>query len=57
MHFIPSKICLATESNSDLELFNHKTILHDKTTVYLCYGKTCKRPVFSAQEILDLMNE
>ncbi|MEQ8237568.1 MAG: thioredoxin domain-containing protein, partial [Cyclobacteriaceae bacterium] len=55
--FIPSKICLATEFSSELELFNHKTILHNQTTVYLCHGKTCKRPVFSAQEALDLMKE
>lgn len=55
--FIPSKICMATESSSNLELFKYKRTIEDKTTIYLCYDKTCKRPVFTAQEAMNLMEE
>lgn len=51
--FLPNKVIMATESGSKLPLFEHKDTNNGKTTVFVCFDKTCKRPVFSANEAIS----
>ena len=46
----PFTIAMGSTSQSSLPLLEGKTTLGDKTTVYVCFNKTCKLPVHSAEE-------
>ena len=50
--YLPSAIFMGTNLESNLPLLTGKTALNNKTTVYVCYNKTCKLPVHSAEEAL-----
>ncbi len=43
--FIPDMILMGAKENSDLPLFEYKFTQEGKTTVYVCYNKSCKQPV------------
>lgn len=55
--FIPGKVILASKTESRLPLFNYKTAVNGKTTIYVCFNKTCQRPVFTVAEALKLIHE
>ena len=46
----PNKVVMGTTQSSDLPLLKERYALQDKTTVFVCYNKTCKLPVFSAED-------
>jgi len=46
----PFAIAMGSTSQSSLPLLEGKTTLGNKTTVYVCFNKTCKLPVHSAEE-------
>lgn len=49
--FIPNKIIVGSESEQYLPLLEHRTAIDGKTTAYVCFNKSCKLPVFSAEDI------
>ena len=50
--YIPNKIISATTSESDLPPFELKNAINGETTIYVCYNKSCKRPVTSVEAVL-----
>ena len=46
----PNKVVMGTTGSSKLPLLKERYALQDKTTVFVCYNKTCKLPVFSAED-------
>ncbi|WP_436516725.1 thioredoxin domain-containing protein [Ekhidna sp. To15] len=51
--YIPNKIISATLEEAELPPFEMKTAMNGQTTVYICYNKSCKRPVTTVEEALD----
>ena len=52
-HYLPNKIVAGiTELSSELP-FASKTMLEGKTTIYVCYDKSCQRPVTTVDEALN----
>lgn len=50
--FLPNKILTGAVSEKKSSLFQYKSLLNGKTTIYVCYNKTCKRPVNTVHEAL-----
>ena len=50
--FLPNKIISGTEQAIDLAPFELKSAINGETTIYVCYNKSCKRPVNSVEEAL-----
>lgn len=50
--FIPNKIISATKEEQDIAPFEMKSAMGGETTIYICYNKSCKRPVTSVEEAL-----
>jgi len=50
--FHPNKVVMGAKESSDLPLMKSKEMLKNKTTIYVCYNKTCKLPVNSVEEAL-----
>lgn len=44
--FIPNKILLSTSKKSNIPLFEFKQSIDNKTTIFVCYDKVCRHPVF-----------
>ncbi|MBV6646733.1 MAG: thioredoxin domain-containing protein, partial [Cyclobacteriaceae bacterium] len=53
---IPNKIIQGTRAKSDLPLFQYKEPRDGETTIYVCYDKSCKRPVNSVKEALEQLS-
>ncbi|MFD2245763.1 thioredoxin domain-containing protein [Pontibacter ruber] len=51
--YIPNMILVGTENKSDLPLLQDRVPINGKTTVYVCYNKTCQLPVQTAAEALQ----
>ncbi|CAN5288169.1 thioredoxin domain-containing protein [soil metagenome] len=57
-YFFPHKIIAGTPSTSNLPLLASRDAIGGKTTVYVCFNKTCKLPVHSVEEaLLQLTNQ
>ncbi len=50
--YIPNKVLMGSEDESNLPLMEGKFASRGKTTIYVCYNKTCKLPVNSVEEAL-----
>lgn len=50
--FQPFVLSMGTGKESDLPLLKGKTAKSDKLTIYVCYNKTCQRPVHDAGEAI-----
>ncbi len=50
--FIPNKVVLGAKESSTLPLAAGKSAVNGKTTLYVCFNKTCQLPVFSVEEAL-----
>jgi hypothetical protein len=50
---IPNQVLMGSKEESDLPLMEGKSALRGKTTIYVCYNKTCKLPVNSVEEALE----
>lgn len=48
--FIPNKILTASSAERDNPLFEYKSAVNGETTIYVCYDKSCKRPVNTVSE-------
>lgn len=56
-HFLPNKVVVGTlESESEIPLLEQRTALQGKTTIYVCFDKTCQLPVFSVEDALKMLN-
>ncbi len=53
-HYYPNRLFCGTISSSGLPLLKDKKAT-DGTRIFVCYDKTCKRPVSSSEEALKLM--
>ena len=53
--YLPNKIISGTITESNNAPFEHKTALNGETTIYVCYDKSCKRPVTTIDEAMELI--
>ncbi len=53
--FIPNKIITASEQPQEAAPFTAKTLMDEKTTIYVCYDKACQRPVTTVADALNLL--
>ena len=51
--YIPNMLLAGTETQSELPLLKDRSAINRKTTVYVCYNKTCQLPVHTAAEALE----
>ncbi len=52
-HFTPNKVISASLKSNDLPLLRDRSAIDDKTTLYVCFNKSCKLPVHSIDEALE----
>ncbi len=55
--FLPNVVFAGTNSTSDLPLLQNRTMVNDKTTIYVCFNHACQLPVHSVQEALSLLKK
>jgi uncharacterized protein len=55
--YMPNKIIAGTESSSDLPLLQNRQAINNKTTIYVCYNKTCQLPVDNVDAAVKQMVE
>ncbi|WP_299991748.1 thioredoxin domain-containing protein [uncultured Pontibacter sp.] len=55
--YIPNMLLAGTESQSELPLLKDRSAINGKTTVYVCYNKTCLLPVHTAAEALEQLQK
>jgi uncharacterized protein len=48
--YFPFSIIQGTEDKSDLPLLKDKVSINGKSTIYVCYNRTCKLPVHTLEE-------
>jgi uncharacterized protein len=48
--YFPNKVVAGTEHASDLPLLQNRQAIDNKTTIYVCYNKTCQLPVHSVAD-------
>lgn len=51
-NFLPNKVMVGAPNSSNLPLLEDRIAINDKTTIYVCYDKTCRFPVFDTEEAL-----
>lgn len=54
--YLPGKIITAAEKPNDRPMFELKTLRDGKTTVFVCYNRSCKLPVNSVEEAMGQLN-
>ncbi|MCU0437924.1 MAG: thioredoxin domain-containing protein [Raineya sp.] len=56
-HFYPNKILIGSEKESTmLPILEHRTAINGKTTLYVCFDKTCQLPTFSVTDAMKQLN-
>lgn len=56
-NYLPNAIIMAANSVSELPLFEYKTTVDQRTTIYVCYEKTCKRPTTDVAQVLEEVHQ
>jgi uncharacterized protein YyaL (SSP411 family) len=51
--FQPFVLMMGSETQSKLPLLEGKTAIHEELTIYVCYNKTCQRPVNEIKEAIQ----
>lgn len=51
--YMPNKIIMAGPEETPLPLFEYKTAMDGRSTIYVCYDKVCKRPVHTLVDALE----
>ncbi len=54
-NFLPGKIITAAKTPLQTPLFEYKDTVGGKTTIYVCYDRSCKRPVYTVVDALAQM--
>ncbi len=49
-HYYPFKVLTGTATQSDLPLLQQREAIQGKTTLYVCYNKTCQLPVHDPEK-------
>lgn len=52
-YFLPNKVVCATKEESELPLLEDRIAIEDKTTIYVCFNRTCKLPVHTLEEAIE----
>lgn len=55
--FIPNKIISGTVTESENTPFSLKKMINQETTIYVCFDKSCKRPVTTIEEALQQISD
>ncbi len=55
MRFYPNKVVVGTTDTSALPLLQDRTMRDGKTTIYVCYNRTCQLPVTTVDEAWALL--
>lgn len=50
--FYPNRLILGTDNNSELPLLRERKPVDDKTTIHVCFDKTCQMPVHKVEDAL-----
>jgi len=54
--YLPFALLMGTTSKSKLSLFEGRSSRDDKTRIYVCFNKTCQRPVETSEEAIAQLN-
>ena len=54
--YYPNKLLLGTKTKSTLPLLEGKDTQEGKTTIYVCYDKTCQLPVYTTAEAWEQLS-
>jgi len=55
--FRPHIVLAASEDEGDLPILQNRNAIDGKTTLYVCFNKSCKLPVFSVKEALEQLDQ
>jgi uncharacterized protein len=55
--YIPGKIIAASKDGGRLPLLQHREAIDGKTTLYVCFDKSCKLPVFTVEDALKQLEQ
>jgi uncharacterized protein YyaL (SSP411 family) len=55
--FIPNKMVVSALKESSMPILQSRKAINDKTTVYVCFNKSCKLPVHSVKEALEQLEQ
>lgn len=55
-HYLPNKVIMGGKTEGILPLMENRPTKGGKTTMYVCYNKTCKLPVNSIEQALKQLN-
>jgi len=54
--YIPNKVVIASENeDNSLELLKDRKAIKGKTTVYVCFNKTCQLPVYTPEDAVEII--
>jgi len=56
-NYLPNKILMTSKSESNLPLFEFKTANQGRTTIYVCFDKVCRQPVYTVEDALRAIHE
>ncbi|MBC8110289.1 MAG: thioredoxin domain-containing protein, partial [Verrucomicrobia bacterium] len=56
-YYLPNKVLMGTKTSSDLPLLENREAIGGKTTIYVCYNRACRLPVFSVAEAISQLKE
>ncbi len=55
VHYLPNKILAGKIDSSALPILEDRQSKEDKTIIYVCFDKSCKMPVETVQEALEIL--
>ncbi len=55
--YLPNAVFAGTKTKSELELLQNREAIDGKTTIYVCFNRTCQLPVHSVKEALKLIQK
>jgi uncharacterized protein YyaL (SSP411 family) len=56
-HYQPFTLTMGTEKTSDLPLVEGKTSVDGKSAIYVCFKRTCQRPVFNVEDAIQQITD
>lgn len=55
--YYPNKVVSGTRKESSLPLLHNRTAVNGKTTIFVCYDRTCKLPVHSVEDAVKQLEK
>ena len=56
-HYLPNKVIMGSKTEGTLPLMVNRTSVTGRTTVYVCYNKACKLPVYAVEDALQQLQQ